>query len=154
MGHEAIIYGAIVGSRYKTGSEFRLLQDRNTAVIKELPADNDWPWVDKDVFALPGAYPTGAYRSQIIHVGLSIKEDPPESTWFDVWLLKFEAVLKKLYWDSARLHIESDFYPRREILWVPTSSAVETMFEPPHLPISEWTRSIKILGSDSCDFQS
>ncbi len=90
MGHEAIIYGAIVGSRYRAGNEFRMLQDRNITVIKELPADNDWPWVDKDAFALPGAYPSGTYRSQIIHVGLSIKEDPPESTWFDVWLVKFE----------------------------------------------------------------
>ena len=35
----------------------------------------DWPWVVRGIFALPAPYPQGTYRRQVIHFGLSIKDD-------------------------------------------------------------------------------
>lgn len=78
MGHEVIIYGAIVGPAL-SGERFRTLQARNKAVINRLPAEDQWPWLTRGNFALPGAWPQGTYRQQIIHFGLTMKDDPPHS---------------------------------------------------------------------------
>jgi hypothetical protein len=156
MSHEAIIYGVIVGAELRGSEDYRLLQSLNKQTIQSLPVDDHHPWVDGSIFALPGPHPEGTFRRQIIHFGLSIKEDVSPLyiegeywEWEDIWLKKFEAVLQKLFWKSARLVIESDFNPRRrEFTWKPTDEALRKMVEEPHTPIAEWDRVMRVLEGE------
>jgi hypothetical protein len=90
MGHEAIIYGVIAGATRSFGDDFRSLYDLNAKVISSLPCDDNHPWVDRSIFALPGDYPNGTYRRQIMHFGLSIKDNPYDLDKFIVALRRFK----------------------------------------------------------------
>lgn len=152
MGYECVVYGVIVGISLK-GQHFRTLQIRNERTIRLLERDDEFPWVDLSIFALPGPDPIGTYRRQIIHFGLSLKDDtcgPDDEAWWDEWLDKFEAVLRKLYWTSARLHFETDFTPRREYYWVASEAAKAKMWDDPDFaePVTDWHRSIQNLPGD------
>jgi hypothetical protein len=144
VGHEAIIYGRVVGASWHVGDRFTWTHDLNREVLAQLPADDDWPWVVRGIFALPAPYPQGTYRRQIIHFGLSIKDDPDNRGIWDLWLGKFEEVLRRLYWWSAVVHLDTDFEPPRVFEWVPTEAAMGRLYDDPPQPISEWSRSVKV----------
>lgn len=72
MSHVFVSYGVIVGATPRPETEFTSLQELNEDVIRSLPEDPDWPWLDKSIFALPGPPPRGTFRRQIIHFGLSM----------------------------------------------------------------------------------
>ena len=86
MGHEATIYGAIWGAKYRSGDDFRKLQVENEHIIRSLPRDSDWPWVDMSIFSLPGPFPIGTYREQLIHFGLTLKDSPSKEKWIEEWI--------------------------------------------------------------------
>ena len=146
MGHEAIVTGYIDGTHWRVGERYRWTHDLNREALAQVPADDDWPWVVRGIFALPAAYPQGTYRSQIIHFGLSIKDEPSDRGIWDVWLGKFEAVLRQLYWLRAVAHLETDFEPDRTFEWLPTDSAVGRLYDDPPQPVTEWTRSVRTSG--------
>jgi hypothetical protein len=156
MSHEAVIYGVIVGAEIRGSEDYRKLQSFNEQTFKSLPPDDRHPWLDASIFSLPGPHPVGTFRRQLIHFGLTIKEnvtplfiDGEQWHWQDIWLKKFEAVLQKLFWKSARLVIESDFNPhRREFTWKPTDAALRKMYAEPHTPIAEWDRVMRILEGE------
>lgn len=143
MGHEAIVYGRIVGEGWRIGEQFTRTHDLNREALGAVQQDDDWPWVVRGVFALPAPYPQGTYRCQIIHFGLSIKDDPNDRSIWDVWLAKFEGVLRLLYWSSAVAHIATDFEPPRAVEWIPTDAAMDRLYEDPPQPIAEWVRSVR-----------
>ena len=146
MGHEAIIYGVIAGATRSFGDDFRSLYDLNAKVILSLPSDDNHPWVDGCIFALPGDYPNGTYRRQIIHFGLSIKDDPNDLEKFlEVWLSKFEDILKQLYWVSARLHIDRDF-GSLEYEWSASEVARAGLLADPPSPTTDWHRELREMG--------
>jgi hypothetical protein len=93
------------------------------------------------IFALPASYPEGIYRRQIIHFGQSMKEFAEERDRWDVWLGKFERVLRALYWWKATAHIESDFAPPRLIEWLPTEAAMRGLYGDPLRPVTDWVRT-------------
>jgi hypothetical protein len=49
--------------------------------------------VVRGIFALPAPHPQGTYRRQVIHFGLSIKDDPSNRGIWDVWLAKYSAMM-------------------------------------------------------------
>ncbi|MCU0708995.1 MAG: hypothetical protein MUF23_11940 [Pirellula sp.] len=104
--------------------------------------------MDLSIFALPGPHPLGSYRRQIIHFGLSLKDDPDEyPKWWDTWLIKFEAVLRRLYWRSVRLHIERDFDPQKEEYeWVPTDLAITAQMDDLPQPVATWERTVRTVS--------
>lgn len=141
MGHGAIVYGRIVGASWDVGERFGWMYDLNREALSAVPDDDDWPWVVQGVFALPAPYPQGIYRRQIIHFGLSMKDDPYKRDLRDVWLGKFERVLRNLYWWSATTHIQTDFAPPRVVEWVPTEAAKGRLYDDPPHPVTEWVLS-------------
>ncbi|MDG3004387.1 hypothetical protein [Paludisphaera mucosa] len=147
MGNEAIVYGRILGATWNVGDRFRCMYDLNREALSAVPEDDDWPWVVRDIFALPAPYPQGTYRRQVIHFGLSIKDDPYDRILWDEWLGKFEQVLRRLYWWSAAAHIETDFGPPRTIEWAPTEAAMGRLYDDPPQPVSEWVRSDRLPAS-------
>jgi hypothetical protein len=154
MGHEAIVYGCIVGASWRVGERFTWTHELNREALATVPADDHWPCVVQGNFALPAPYPLGTYRRQIIHFGLSLKDDPDDRGIWDVWLVKFEGVLRRLYWRSTVLHLSTDFEPPRVFEWTPTETALGGLYDDPPQPVTEWVRSVKIAerkmaGSDA-----
>ena len=138
MGHEAIIYGYIDGanSYYAKTKE---LDRINADVISQISDQDDWPWVTRRIFSLPGEYPEGTYMSRVIHFGLSIKDDPLDDKWIAQWIEKFEAVLRRMFWHYATVRLESDFgdlcYE-----WNIPMTAIDGWHEDPPIPVTEWNR--------------
>lgn len=96
----------------------------------------------RGMFALPAEWPRGTYRSQVIHFGASFKDEPQDRGCWDVWIGKFETVLRRLHWWSATLHLVIEFEPERVFRWLPTTAAVERMTRDPPQPVQEWQRSV------------
>ena len=92
MAHEAIIYGRIIGASWRVGERFAWTHELNRAALATIPEDDVWPWLVRGIFAPPAPYPQGTFRRQVIHFGLSIKDDPGNRGIWDVWFGKFEAV--------------------------------------------------------------
>jgi hypothetical protein len=86
----------------------------------------------------------GTYRRQVIHFGLSVKDDPTDRGIWGVWLGKFEAVLRRLYWWSALAHLDTNFEPQRVFEWLPTEAAVGRLRCDPPQPAGEWARSVQV----------
>ena len=144
MSHEAILSGRIVGASGRVGASYYVLQDRNRATINRMPHDGDWPWLVRGMFALPGGRPAGTFRRQVIHFGASMKDDPCHRDVWDVWLAKFEALLRQLYWRSALVHLSTDFEPDRLFEWQPTEVATAGLSAESPQPIGEWVRSVTL----------
>jgi hypothetical protein len=144
MSHEAIIFGIIEGASYKSDTEesYRLLQNRNVEVINSLPEEDEYPWLTKAMFAFPGQRPQGTFREQVIHFGLSLKDDPNDRERILLWIKKFESLLKKLYWWQAQVMLSTDFEEQRVFYFVPTDDAVSGMMCDNPKPVSNWTKDI------------
>lgn len=158
MSHEAIVYGVVIGPLCKKSGEVRELQLLNETTLQNLPEDDDWPWFDKSSFSLPGKYPKATFRSQVLHFGFSMKDDPRnycENRSFyyrkmtSTLLRKFEEILRQLHWSSARLHFETDFESRKEYTWVPLESSKVEMFSEPPKAIKKWIKSERILSGEN-----
>ena len=141
MGHEAILSGRIVGATWQVGEWFRWTYELNRDALATVPEDDGWPWVVRGIFALPAPYPEGTDRRQVIHFGLSMKDDPIDPGIWDVWLGKFEAVLRRLYWWSALVRIESEFGPPRVFEWLRTEAARDKLDDDPPQPVTDWVRT-------------
>lgn len=73
MGHESLVYGCIVGARWKV-TDMRRLQQLNRAEIATLPETDEWPFLTRSMFDIPGDEPEdGTYRNQLIHFGATFK---------------------------------------------------------------------------------
>lgn len=152
MGHQVVIYGIIECPA--AGDHARSLKMHNETVINGLPDDDHWPWFIRSMLALPGDWPKGTYREQIIHFGLSMKDNPPlnsiaafdpeismpedNGTCVEEWIGEFENLLRNLYWFGASVHISTEFEPNRVFSYIPTKAASENMLSFNPQPISEW----------------
>ena len=145
MGHEVIIYGCIEGAPWRSGDEYRRLQEWNATVITELPSEDEWPWLVRGMFSVPGPWPEGTYQTQVIHFGASLKDEPGDRSCWEVWLGKFEALLRRLCWYSAAVHLETEFEPHRFFRWLPTGPAVDRMVAEAPKCIDEWVRSVTVV---------
>jgi hypothetical protein len=149
VGHEAILYGRIVSASGRPGPNFSALQDRNRTILNHMAWDDDWPWLVRSMFSLLGHYPKGTYRRQVIHFGASIKDEPCDRSIWDVWFVKFEKLLQRLYWSSAVVHLATDFEPDRVFEWLPTEAALSRLYEEHPHPVTEWIRSVRVDAQQS-----
>ncbi len=146
MGHEAILHGRILAGDGAGGNRLPhilRLQERNRAVINRLPREDDWPWLVRGMFVLPRRWPYGIYRTQVIAFGQSLKDDPCNRTCWDVWLGKFELLLRRLYWWSAAVYLRTDFESERLFRWQASEEAIARMFADVPEPICQWTRTMR-----------
>src|SRR4051794_2562871 len=123
MGSEAIIYGKIEGAVWRS-EDWRKLHRLNRLILDEiLPATDDWPFLIRSMFSIPGENThEGTYRTQVIHFGASIKDAQEE---WNAWLLKWEALLSRLYWINAVVHLENEVGGSHRYEWVVTPDQVD-----------------------------
>jgi hypothetical protein len=136
MGFESIIYGRIHGPIWRP-HDFRKLHRLNYDVVAALPETDEWPFLTRWMFALPGEEPQqGTYRSQVIHFGASLKE--VEQDW-EAWLTKFEGLLTRLYWFSARLHLETEANGSFSYEWLIETDQIDRWLQDPPQPVNRWS---------------
>jgi hypothetical protein len=139
MGHETLMYGFVLGSKY-TREDIRFLQRLNQQVIDRLPASDDWPFLTRSMVHIPGEdFHEGTYRNHIILVGGTFKQI--ELHW-NQWLNKFENFLRQLYWKKAKIHLETDIYGNHDYQWDADPLEWGKLFkDDPPSPIQLWTFS-------------
>ncbi|MGK8438262.1 hypothetical protein ACRS3X_13125 [Ectopseudomonas hydrolytica] len=114
MESESIVYGCIRDWPSDDPELRRLRRETNHGVLAELPAGDMWPFLGREMFSfceLPGA---GLYQTQVIHFGASY--GAVEYEW-NLWIEAFEALLKRLYWASAVVHLETELNGMHTFRW-------------------------------------
>ena len=114
MESESIVYGCIRDWPSDDPEQRRLRRETNHGVLAELPSGDLWPFLGREMFSfceLPGA---GLYQTQVIHFGASY--GAVEYEW-NLWIEAFEALLKRLYWASAVVHLETELNGMHTFRW-------------------------------------
>ncbi|MGL4319085.1 MAG: hypothetical protein ACRCTL_21025 [Pseudomonas sp.] len=114
MEPESIVYGCI--RDWPSGDrEQRLLRrESNRRMLDQLPQGDAWPFLGREMFSFCAAEGEGLYQTQVIHFGASYRAVEYEWT---LWVQAFEALLKRLYWASAVVHLETELNGVHTFRW-------------------------------------
>lgn len=135
MTQQSIVYGFIQGAEWMH-SDIRKLDRLNRQIIAALPEKDRFPYLTRAMFAIPGDEPEqGTYRSQIIHFAASMKE--VEREW-KKWLEKFEALLRKLYWFNAKVHLRAEVIGDFEYEWTVDANQIVHFLQDAPKPPTNW----------------
>lgn len=105
MGVQTIVHGYIV---LEGDSE------KSRQYIKSLEADHEYPYLRSEMFSLGASGSPYFYRNPIISFGATYKEMEDE---LDLFLLKFENVLRNIEFESAKLQMETEFFGNYNFYW-------------------------------------
>ncbi|SHM98640.1 hypothetical protein [Phytopseudomonas punonensis] len=114
MESESIVYGNIRDWPSDSPSESRLRRLLNKQVLDALPTGDAWPFLGREMFACCQQPGSGLYQTQVIHFGASYQTI--EYEW-KLWVAEFEALLKRLYWASAVVHLETELSGTHTFRW-------------------------------------
>jgi hypothetical protein len=115
MDQETIVYG-IIKDVPSNDHQF-LIRSRltNCDVILELNELDSFPYITSNMFSIPSEdIEQGTYQTQVIHFAASYQA--VEYHW-EQWMEKFEALLKKMYWVSATVHLETELSGKHTFIW-------------------------------------
>lgn len=115
MDQETIVYGVI--KDVATNDEGLELKARlvNCDAILDLGEDDFFPYLTRSMFSVPVAeLEQGTYHTQVIHFAASYQA--VEYEWQE-WMAKFEALLSKMYWVSAKVHLETELSGTHTFVW-------------------------------------
>lgn len=115
-GTESIVYGCIRDTVFNNDPEqAQRRRLANREVLHSLPSIEDWPLLAREMFAAPvGMAEYGALHTDVMHFGSSYRS--VEYEW-EHWLNRFEAVLQRMYWVSATVHLETEFNGSHVFTW-------------------------------------
>lgn len=114
MEPESIVYGCIRDWPSDSPAESRLRREINRQVLADLPAGDAWSLLGREMFAFSELPGDGVYQTQVIHFGSSYRT--VEYEW-SLWIKQFEALLKRLYWASAVVHLETELNGTHTFRW-------------------------------------
>jgi len=120
---ESIVYGCIRDWPSDNPEERRLRRWTNREVLAGLPAGEAWPFLGREMFSFC-EQDGGLYQTQVIHFGASYRA--VEYEWA-LWVKEFETLLKRLYWASAVVHLETELNGSHTFRW-----ESESGFHSPH----------------------
>ena len=138
MNQESVVYGCIKDMLISHSSnETREHRQCNRDVMLSLPSVEDWPLLSREMFAMPvQVMSLDESHTDVIHFGSSYKG--VEYEW-QSWLSAFEDMLKRMYWVSATVHLETEFNGTHTFSW----EAEEDFHEPSMGELAvrcEWSR--------------
>lgn len=143
MGHRNTLSGHIQEAWYVKGSDRAIsrLWHHNRRVLRSLPNDDDeqWPYLGRRMFSATPMYFSGTadrltsmYRGPVIYFGGSFSSICME--WSE-WLLKFESLLRRLYWEHAVVVLATEWMGQHVYNW----DAKTDLFDADRpTPITEW----------------
>lgn len=100
---ESVVYGCIKNVALANSSEHR--RNNRTAMLN-LPSADSWSLLNREMFALPERHCGDLHLStEVMHFGASYQG--VEHEW-QYWLEQFENLLRKMYWVSATVHLETE----------------------------------------------
>ncbi len=138
MDQESIVYGCIKDQPGDT-AERELRYRSNLAAIAGLPEDDGFPLLAREMFGSSGRdLFEGTYHTQVIHFGASYRAI--EYEW-EHWLQRFEALLARMYWVSAVVHLQTELSGNHTFVYDPRGG----MYKPGDGPLNvrcEWEREI------------
>ena len=114
MESESIVYGNIRDWPSDSPAESRLRRLLNRQVLDTLPSGDAWPFLGREMFSCCQQPGSGLYQTQVIHFGASYQTI--EYEW-KLWVAEFEALLKRLYWASAVVHLETELNGTHTFRW-------------------------------------
>lgn len=135
MSHPDVMIGYIEEPSW-TNASFAW-HEANDAVLAQLPLeDAQYPPVQRSMFCAP------SFSERKLRFGASrVISFAIHGNFFhdalNLWLTKFEPVLRQMYWAQVRIHMDGD-YMRYAILYRPTPQAVKLMSEPIPHPVNTW----------------
>ncbi len=116
MDQESIVYGCIKDQPGDEADRDRHYRANATA-IAALPEDDGFPLLAREMFGSSGRDPfSGTYHTQVIHFGASYRA--VEYEW-EQWLARFEALLAKMYWSSATVHLQTELSGNHTFIYQP-----------------------------------
>jgi hypothetical protein len=132
MGMETILVGVIAEPWVqRDDARNQFFRQWNRRVLEDLPDLDEWPPLSRGLFAWTELDPLrGGYRGTIIHFGGRFKSI--EQEW-DEWLGKYEGLLKRLYWESSVVHLDTELAGSFRFDWSHTNSEA-ILSSPPQLP--------------------
>ncbi len=131
---ESIVYGCIKDGAYDNVAERRRT---NREAMLSLPSAESWPILAREMFSVPQQTASDiTFHTEVMHFGASYQGI--EYEW-QQWLDQFESLLRKMYWVSASVHLETEDNGTHSFVWetdgeyhVPGSDAINIR--------CEWTR--------------
>lgn len=115
MTQESIVYGCIKGAVGHSELEVNEFNRLNQSVLSHLPALDDWPFLTREMFSITRQQSTVQMASMnLIHFGCSYTGI--EYEW-NVWMKKFEDLLKKMAWQSAVVHLDTELSGLHTFIW-------------------------------------
>jgi len=113
MDQESIVYGCIKDTPDSTNYSERLRINREAML--SLPSADEWSFICQEMFAIPEANVlNNNYQTEVMHFGASYKA--VEHEWAQ-WIEQFEALLRKMYWVSATVHLETELCGTHTFTW-------------------------------------
>lgn len=101
MDYESLVYGYIADVR-PNDTERR---ESNRMALAALPESQDWPLVARHLFSIPDLLEIdSSVNTEVFHFGSSYRGI--EYEWRS-WLAEFEQLLDKMYWVTAKVHLET-----------------------------------------------
>lgn len=141
MQTESIVYGCIKHLPVGNDDDKRMSCRANRLAIHQLPTADGWPFLCREMFAVPGDdLMGGTYQTQVIHFGMSY--DGVEYEW-RAWLEKFEALLKRMHWVSAIVHLQTELSGTHTFEWEASGLGHEPGDQPLQVRC-EWLREAAI----------
>lgn len=128
---ESVVYGCIKNVAVDSSVEHRR---NNRAAMLELPSVESWSLVNREMFALPEKQCADLHlTTDVMHFGASYQG--VEHEW-KYWLEQFENLLRKMYWVSATVHLETELsglhsfiYEVDGVAHIPNQSAIKLRCE-------------------------
>lgn len=138
MDQESVVYGCIKDTIYSSESDqMEFHRQVNEGVMTDLPSVDDWPLLSREMFSMPAtANDLDDVNTNVVHFGTSYKA--VEHEW-EQWIGKFESMLKRMYWVSATVHLDTELNGRHTFTW----EAENECHEPDSGELSvrcEWSR--------------
>ncbi|MGS2724026.1 hypothetical protein ACVBEJ_09785 [Porticoccus sp. GXU_MW_L64] len=109
MGSESLVYGCIRDMSFGDGDN---RHENNCCALQTLPERDGYPLLSREMFALP--MQDDELGCQVVHFGACYRG--VEYEWAQ-WLLRFETLLKKMYWVSATVQLETELYGVHSFNW-------------------------------------